>query len=127
MPEINLHDSSVGGGWSTMGGFNGMNYVMKIVPAALAVSSASAASGQVVSNAAGVLLFVVVTTAGSAAAGSTTNFYDNASAASGTVIGTLPGNAGTGTYTFNYGVFNGVYASGSTNGPAFTAYYGKAG
>lgn len=77
----------------------------------------AAATPAVVKAAAGCLCRVLVTTAGTGAG----IFYDNASAASGTVIGYVPANAAIGTpYSFQMPAANGIYYGGAANSPALT-------
>lgn len=83
----------------------------------VAVSS----SVTVVKNAPGYLSGVLVTTAGTS---QSMTIYDNASAASGTVIGVVPSGATAGQYyPFNMPAANGITCSGSSNNPAVTVAY----
>ena len=85
-----------------------------LVTTAVAVS----ASVTVVKAAAGRLCNVLVTTAGTSTA---MTIYDNASAASGTIIGVIPTAAIAGSfYTFNMPAANGITCSGSATNPAVT-------
>jgi len=90
-----------------------------------ATSTAPIASNNsltVVKAAKGRLAKVVVTTTG---AGGPVAIYDNASAASGTVLFTVPSGATTGTiYALDVPAANGItVAAGGASSPAFTVYY----
>lgn len=78
-------------------------------------------SPTVVKNSAGFLSGVLVTAAGT---NQSITFYDNASAASGTIIGIVPSGATVGQYfPFNMPAVNGITASGNANNPAVTVAY----
>lgn len=78
---------------------------------------ASGASNTVITTGTGRLCRVLVTASNTAAV----TFYDNASAASGTIIGYIPASATTGTiYDFNFPHVNGIVATGDANNPAMT-------
>lgn len=84
----------------------------------------AAAASQAVKASPGRLCSLVITTTGTAAASSTVNIYDNAAANSGTVIGSIPGNAAAGTrFPFDMPAMNGIWVQGVANGPAFTVGY----
>jgi hypothetical protein len=88
-----------------------------LLNAAVAVS----ASLTVVKASAGYLSGVIVSAAGTSQA---MTIFDNASAASGTVIGVIPSGATAGQYfPFNMPAANGITCSGSSNNPAVTAAY----
>jgi hypothetical protein len=82
-------------------------------------SVATGAGNTVLTAAVGRLCTVVVTTAGT---GSTpVLFYDNASAASGTVIAAIPGTVSVGTvFQFNQPVVNGIVVANVANGPVLS-------
>jgi hypothetical protein len=85
--------------------------------APVAVSS----SATVVKGSAGFLSGVLVTTAGTSTA---MNIYDNASAASGTIIGIVPATAVAGQYCpFDMPATAGITCSGSATNPAVTVAY----
>jgi hypothetical protein len=74
----------------------------------------------VVKASAGTLCKVLVTTLGTAAM----NFFDNASAASGTIVGVVPASAAVGSlYEFHIPSVNGITASASASNPAVTISY----
>ena len=82
----------------------------------------AAAASEAVKAAPGRLASVVITATGTGA--SAVLIYDNASAAAGTIIGAIPGNAAAGTrYPFDMPAFNGIYVAGVASGPAFTVGY----
>lgn len=82
-----------------------------------AVVAASTATNTVVRTGTGRLCKVLITTLGTAAV----TFYDNASAASGNVIGYIPASAAAGTvYDFNLPHTSGIVASGNANNPGMT-------
>jgi hypothetical protein len=95
---------------------------MPVVASALLNSAvAVSSSATVVKAAAGYLSGVLVSAAGTAQA---LTIYDNASAASGTVIGVIPAGATAGQYyPFNMPAANGITCSGSSNNPAVTVAY----
>lgn len=79
---------------------------------------AAAAGTVVVSAQPGRLVRVLVTTAGTSGA---VTFYDNASAASGTVIGVVPGSATAGTvFELRMPTANGITASSAASSAAVT-------
>lgn len=79
--------------------------------------AAAVATNTVIKASAGALLRVLVTATGTTAM----NFYDNASAASGTIIGVIPANPTVGTlYTFNMPAANGIVAGGVSTNPGVT-------
>lgn len=83
--------------------------------------AASKAAVTVVKASAGRLCRLLVTTAGTA---TTVSIYDNASAASGTIIGIFPGNAVAGTsYDFEMPAINGITVGGASTNPAMTISY----
>jgi hypothetical protein len=85
-------------------------------------STAYLASGTpaVVQNRGGFLCAVIVTGAGSAVG----NLYDNAGAASGNKILSIPANAAVGTvYQCGVPTTNGIYFDGLSSGPAVTVTY----
>ncbi|GGX40619.1 hypothetical protein GCM10010341_73200 [Streptomyces noursei] len=85
------------------------------------VPIAAGAGTVVVKGAAGRLCRVVVTAAGSTGA---VTFYDNASAASGTVLAVVPGGAGVGTvYEIQMPAANGIVASAAASSVALTVAY----
>lgn len=90
-----------------------------------AVSNAAVAAGvgtaaQVIKAGPGYLSGVLVTSAGTAA----TSIYDNASAASGTVIGYIPANPTAGTfYPFNMPATNGITVGKVANSSGLTVAY----
>lgn len=82
---------------------------------------AVSASATVVKNSAGYLSGVLVSAAGTAQA---MTIFDNASAASGTVIGFVPSTATAGSFwPFNMPAANGITCSGSSNNPAVTVAF----
>lgn len=84
-----------------------------------ASTTVAAATGTAIKAAAGLMVKVVVNTSGSAA----TPIYDNASAASGTILFTVPATPTVGTvYTVNVPAANGMYA-GATNTSGITVYF----
>lgn len=77
--------------------------------------SITAASAGVVKAAAGRLVKVIVIALGTAAV----SIYDNSTAASGTVIFTVPASAATGTiYPVDIPTISGIYVGGGANSPA---------
>lgn len=91
-----------------------------IVPrgSATAAVAASKATVTVVKASAGRLCRVLVTVAGTA---TTVSVFDNASAASGTVIGLFPGNSAAGAvYEFEMPAANGVTVGGAATNPGMT-------
>jgi len=91
-----------------------------IVPRGFATAAVAASKSTVtvVKASAGRLCRVLVTVAGTA---TTVSVYDNASAASGTVIGIFPGNSAAGTvYDFEMPAANGVTVGGAATNPAMT-------
>ena len=98
-------------------GTNAIAMTQALKNAAVAVSS----SATVVKSSAGYLSGVLVSVAGTTTA---MTFYDNASAASGTVIGYIPSTATAGSYwPFNMPAANGITCSGSSTNPAVTVAY----
>jgi hypothetical protein len=88
----------------------------------LTTAIAAGASSAAVKAAPGRLCKALVTTAGTATDNIT--IYDNASAASGTVIGIIPGGTAVGTMIeFNMPAANGIYAVNVASGPAVTLSY----
>lgn len=86
----------------------------------IAASTVSLTATGVVKNAPGRLIRIVVTTAMSAAA---TTIYDNASAASGTILFVIPASATQGTvYTVDLPAVNGIYASFAGTGTVTFGY-----
>lgn len=86
----------------------------------LAASTVSLTATGAVKPSAGRLLKVVVTTAMSAAA---TTIYDNASAASGTILFVVPASAAVGNvYTIDLPAVNGIYASFAGTGTITIGY-----
>jgi hypothetical protein len=82
--------------------------------------SCTAATATVVKASPGRLCKLIVIASGTAAV----SIYDNASAASGTVIFTIPANAATGTiYDLHISATLGIYVGGVTNSPALLATY----
>lgn len=82
--------------------------------------AAGTTSNTVITSAAGKLRKILVTSTAGAAA---TNVYDNASAASGTIIGCVPASAATGTLIdFSTGMpaLNGITIGGAATNPAMT-------
>lgn len=78
---------------------------------------AAAAAAAAIKASTGALHRVIVTTAGTAAL----SFYDNASAASGTILLTIPANATAGTiYDVQFPAANGIWCASGTNSPAVT-------
>jgi len=85
-----------------------------------AVAAGVGTAAVVVKASAGRLCRVLVTTVGTAAM----SFYDNASAASGTVIGAIPASAAVGTlYSWDMPAANGIVAGQVNNSPAVTVSY----
>lgn len=90
-----------------------------------AISNAAVAAGvgtaaQAIKGAPGYLSGVLVTALGTAAI----SIYDNASAASGTVIGYIPASTAAGTFiAFNMPAMLGITAGKVSNSPAFTVAY----
>ncbi len=83
--------------------------------------AASKSTVTVVKSSTGRLCRVLVTTAGTAV---TVLIYDNASAASGTIIGAFPGTAVAGTmYDFEMPAVNGITVGGAATNPAMTISY----
>jgi hypothetical protein len=82
--------------------------------------SAGTTGAQVVKNSPGRLGRVVLATANGAAA---ITFYDNASAASGTVIGVIPASAAAGVYDFQMPARAGITFTGASTNPALTVGY----
>jgi hypothetical protein len=83
-----------------------------------AVAVAVTTAAQTVKQGAGRLCKVLVTAAGSSQA---LTIYDNASQASGTIIGVIPSGASAGqVYDFQMPVVNGITCSGSSSNPAVT-------
>lgn len=79
--------------------------------------AAGATSPTVIKATAAILARVLVTALGTAAM----SFYDNASAASGTVIGVVPANSQVGSvFTFLMPCVNGIVASGNAANPGVT-------
>ena len=118
MPEVVLHDGTQN--WTPWSGSNGVANVRSALAALTPVTSSQAASGKVISNTPAGFVSVYITVTGTAVASAVTTFYDNATVASGTVIGIIPGNAVAGTtYNFGFQTVNGIYASGAANGPGF--------
>ncbi len=107
-------DTSTGVGWGTIGGSR------------TATIAAATSGPTVIKNAAGRLENVVITTAGT---NGTETFYDNASACSGTVLGTVQGTTAVavnliGTILkFDMPAANGITACGGTGSAAVTASY----
>lgn len=86
------------------------------------VVAGSGAAAQVIKASAGRLCRVVVTTAG--AEGDDLKFYDNKTAASGTVIGVVPGAATLGqSFDFQMPAANGITAGRVNGSPAVTVSY----
>ncbi len=79
----------------------------------------AAGAGGAVKAAPGRLCHVLVTTSGTAAL----LFYDDASAASGTIIGVIPANAAAGSYPFLMPAALGIYAAGGAGTPAVTVSF----
>lgn len=87
---------------------------------ALAAFTTSVTATGVVKPGAGRLLKIVVTTAMSAAA---TTIYDNASAASGTILFVVPASAAVGNvYTIDLPAVNGIFASFAGTGTITIGY-----
>lgn len=85
---------------------------------ATAAVAASKATVTVVKASAGRLCRVLVTVAGTA---TTVSVFDNASAASGTVIGIFPGNSAAGTvYDFQMPAASGITVGGGATNPGMT-------
>lgn len=83
---------------------------------------AAAAAAAVLPNTAGggYLVAILVTATGTAAL----PIYDNAAAASGTIIGYVPANAAAGSiYTLAMPYVNGIYVGSGANSPAVTIAY----
>ncbi len=78
--------------------------------------TAGTAANTVIKGSPGRLFTVQVTTVGTNAM----SFYDNATTASGTIIGQLAASAPVGTYTFNTPAVNGITAGGNAANPAVT-------
>ena len=94
-----------------------------IVPngSATVAIAASKSTVTVVKASTGRLCRVLVTTAGTA---TTVSIFDNASAASGTIIGIFPGTAVAGTvYDFEMPAVNGITVGGAATNPAMTISY----
>lgn len=86
--------------------------------------TAAAATAAVISAVPGRLNRIAITTLGSAA----TPVYDNASAASGTILFNIPASPAVGTiYNVQMPAANGIYVGGTTNTSAVTISYSKAG
>ncbi len=79
----------------------------------------AAAAGGVVKASSGRLCAVLVTTTGTADA----VFYDNPSAASGTIIGLVPASAAKGAYPIHFPAATGIYYAGGAGAPAVTVSY----
>lgn len=79
---------------------------------------AAAAAASAIKATSGSLISVLVTTTGTAAL----LLYDNATTASGTIIGVIPANAAaTGVpFVFNMPAANGIWCASGTNSPAIT-------
>jgi hypothetical protein len=87
---------------------------------ALTAPVAAAAAAAAIKAAPGVLHKVLVTTLGTAAL----TFYDNTSAASGTIIGVIAASAAAGTVTtFDMPATAGIFCNSGTNTPAVTVSY----
>lgn len=85
------------------------------------VAVAAAGGTVVVKGVAGRLCRAIVTTAGTTGA---VTFYDNASAASGTVLGVVPGAATAGTvFEFQAPTVNGIVASAAASSAAVTVVF----
>lgn len=109
MSVTDRHSQPGGEKWITPGGSQ---------TAAIAAGTGTAAV--VVKDTAGRLCKVLVTAAGSAAL----TFYDNASAATGTVIGVIPATAVAGDlYTLDIPAANGIVAGQVSGSPAATVSY----
>lgn len=81
--------------------------------------TAGATGAQIVKSSPGRLCRVVVTATGTGAV----SIYDNASAASGTVIGVIPASAAVGVYDFQMPARNGITIGGAASNPAMTVGY----
>lgn len=93
--------------WTTPGGSN-----TAAVPAGVGTLVIKQTSGRICR--------VLVTATGTGVC----TFYDNPSAASGTVIGVVPASATVGTvYQFDMPAANGIFASNAASGPALTVSY----
>lgn len=93
------------------------------VAAFTAAVAAGTSANTVVKGSPGRLFKVVVTAQAGVTTGSTT-IYDNASAASGTPLITLPNNAAIGTvYTLDLPAASGVVIGGGANAPGMTLGY----
>lgn len=93
--------------WVTAGGAQ-----TAVVPAGVGTVAIKAQGGR--------LCRVLVTATGTGVC----TFYDNASGASGTVIGVVPASAAVGTvYQFDMPAANGIFASNAASGPALTVSY----
>ncbi len=124
LPGVTLYDSNgnqiaASGGALTIAGTvtavsgTGTNATQATNTTAIA---ASVAGNTVIKASAGRLFTVQVTTVGTNAM----SFYDNATTASGTIIGQLVASAPVGTYTFNTPAVNGITAGGNAANPAVT-------
>ena len=92
----------------------------QIAGTATTAITAGKATDTVVKAAAGFLCSVLVTTSGTNAM----EFYDNATAGSGTIIGIIPANTPAGEIVaINFPGANGVTAKGNANNPAVTVAY----
>lgn len=111
LPSVNFDSSAVVPLSATLPGV--------VNDAGVATVAFAAAAGGVVKATSGRLCHVLVTTVGTAAL----LFYDNASAASGTIIGALPASAPIGLYPFFMPAHTGIYCGGGINTPAVTVSY----
>jgi hypothetical protein len=82
--------------------------------------AAGVTGAQTVKPSPGRLARVVLATANGAAA---ITFYDNANAASGTVIGVIPASATAGVYDFQMPARTGITFTGASTNPALTVGY----
>src|SRR5450755_2274573 len=109
-------------GSSTVGS-NGVPYEPTLTQRSKTNKAVAAGAGTVavvVKDSPGELINILVTALGTAAM----TFYDNASAASETVIGYIPASATAGTiYTLSMGAMNGIVAGQVLNSPAVTVSY----
>lgn len=96
------------------------NNLLSSTGGASTAAVAAAAAAAAIKASAGRLHRVLVTTAGTASL----TFYDNASAASGTILGFIPANAAAGTiYDLQMPAANGIWCASGTNTPAITVSY----
>ncbi len=112
LPNINFDSSAVVPLTATLPG------VVNDAGITTAAFAAASAAG-VVKATSGRLCHVLVTTVGTAAL----LLYDNASAATGTIIGVIPASAPVGLYPFFMPAHNGIYYGGGASTPAVTVSY----